>query len=102
MQTQQNSKATGKYSNCWNISSNDGQRLSTDLLKIEWEITKQLNTKSKNEDELSNHLSSLTLNEINDDETQIHKTLITKNKSQQLEAKMIELINGKMNKYVMK
>ena len=37
----------------------------------------------KNEDELSNHPSSLSLNEIGDDETQIHETLIT-NKSQQL------------------
>ena len=38
-----------------------------------------------------NRLWSLSLNEINDDETQIHETLITINISQQLEAKMIEL-----------
>ena len=38
-----------------------------------------------------NRLCSLSLNEINDDETQIHETLITINISQQLEAKMIEL-----------
>ena len=45
-------KATGKYSNCWNISNNDGQRLSIDLSKIkQWEITKEPDTKSKNEDE---------------------------------------------------
>ena len=54
------------------------------------EITKELNTKSKN-DELSNHLSSLSLNEINNYEIQIHETLLTTNKSQQLEAKIIEL-----------
>ena len=56
----------------------------------QWEITKELNTKSKN-DELSNHLSSLSLNEINNYEIQIHETLLTTNKSQQLEAKIIEL-----------
>ena len=33
------------------------------------EIKKEPNTKSKNEDELSNRLSSLSLDEINDDET---------------------------------
>ena len=56
--------------------------LSIDLSKIEqWEITKEPNTKSKNEDELSNCLSSLSVNEINNDETQIHETLITTNKS---------------------
>ena len=45
-------KATGKYSNCWNISNNDGQRLSINLSKIkQWEITKEPDTKSKNEDE---------------------------------------------------
>ena len=82
-------KATGKYSNCWNISSNDGQQLLIDLFKT-MEITKELNTKSKN-DELSNHLSSLSLNEINNYEIQIHETLLTTNKSQQLEAKIIEL-----------
>ena len=83
---------TGKFSNCWNISNNDGQRLSIDLLKKKKrEITKEPHTKSKNEDELSNRLSSLSLNEINDDETQIHETLMTANKLQQLEAKMIEL-----------
>ena len=86
-------KATGKYSNCWNISNNDGQRLSIDLSKIkQWEITKEPDTKSKNEDEWSNCLSSSSLNEISDDETQTHETLITTNKSQQLEAKMIELM----------
>ena len=40
---------------------------------------------------IMNRLWSLSLNEINDDETQIHETLITINISQQLEAKMIEL-----------
>ena len=81
----------GKYSNCWNISNNDGQRLSINLSKIkQWEISKEPDTKSKNQDDLSNRLSSLSLNEIRDDETQIHETLIATNKSQQLEAKMIK------------
>ena len=85
-------KATEKYSNCWNISNNDGQWLLIDLSKInQWEITKEPHIKSKNENELSNQLSSLSLNEISDDETQIHETLVTTNKSQQLETKMIEL-----------
>ena len=48
------------------------------------------NTKSKKKDELSNRLSSLSLNEINNDEIQIHKTLITTNKSQQPEPKIVE------------
>ena len=53
--------------------------------------TKQYNKESKNKDELSNYyLPSLSLNQINNDETQICKTLITTNKSQQLEAKMME------------
>ena len=85
-------KATEKYSNCWNISNNDGQWLLIDLSKInQWEITKEPHIKSKNVNELSNQLSSLSLSEISDDETQIHETLVTTNKLQQLETKMIEL-----------
>ena len=57
-------KVTGKYLNCWKISNNDGQLLSIDLSKIEqWEITKKPYTKSKNEDELSNRLSNLSLHD---------------------------------------
>ena len=44
-------KAKGKYSNCQNISNNDGQKLSIDLSKKKGEIIKEPNIKSKNEDE---------------------------------------------------
>ena len=41
-------KATGSYSNCWNILNNDGQRLSINLSKIkQWETTKEPHIKSK-------------------------------------------------------
>ena len=61
-----------------------------DLSKIEqWEIQ---NSTTKNQKIRMNYqtVPSLSLNQINNDETQICETLITTNKSQQLEAKMME------------
>ena len=43
------------------------------------------------ENDLTRRISNLSLNEENDDETQVHETLILTNKVQQLEAKLKEL-----------
>ena len=85
-------KATGKYSNCWNISDEYGEQKSTDLSKAEqWKVTKESEVTSRNEEDLLKRLSNLSLNEIKDDETQIHDTLIATNKSLQTEVKLKEL-----------
>ena len=85
-------KATGKYSNCSNISDEYGEQKSIDLSKVkQWKVTKESEVTSRNEDDLLKRLSNLSLNEINDDETQIHDTLIANNKSQQTEARLKEL-----------
>ena len=61
-------KATGKFSNGWSIKNNDD-----------------------NEIELLKHLSNLLLNELTDNETIVHETLISTistNKAKQVEAKI--------------
>ena len=46
-------KATGKYSNCWNISDEYGEQKSIDLSKVEqWKVTKESEVKSRNEEDL--------------------------------------------------
>ena len=70
-------KATGKYSNCWNISDEYGEQKSIDLSEVEqWKVTKESEVTSRTEEDLLKSLLNLSLNEINDDETQIHDTLI--------------------------
>lgn len=44
----------------------------------------------RSEDHLSKCLSNLLLNKLNDHEIQIHKTIITTNKTQQSETKLKE------------
>ena len=62
-------KATGKYSNCWNISDEYGEQKSIDLSKVEqWKVTKESEVTSRTEEDLLKSLSNLSLNEINDDE----------------------------------
>ena len=53
------SKATGKYSNCWNISDEYGDQKSIDLSKVEqWKVTKESEVTSRNDEDLLKSLSN--------------------------------------------
>ena len=87
-------KATGKFSNCWNIKNNNSNEMYIDLSKVQhYEILEETpnNSTTNNEIELLKHLSNLSLNEQTDHETIVHETLVSTNKAKQLEAKLKEL-----------
>ena len=87
-------KATGKFSNCWNIKNNTDNEMYIDLSKVQqYEILEETpnNSTTNNEIELLKHLSNLSLNEQTDHETIVHETLVSTNKAKQLEAKLKEL-----------
>ena len=69
---------TRNFANRRNISENEGQQISIYLSQVDQrQTTDELpdNTASRNEDDLLKRLPKLNLIELNDDETQIHRTL---------------------------
>ena len=74
-------KATGKYANCWNIVTGEGNIRNLDLSRVsEWEVV---------ETEPSTDYSSSSV--LTSDEVQTHTTLIAQNKQAVLQAKLKEL-----------
>lgn len=70
-------KTTRNFANRRNISENEGQQISLYLSRVDQRQTADElpnNTASRNEDDLL-RLPKLNLIELNDDETQIHRTL---------------------------
>ena len=87
-------KATRSYSNCWNVKTSNDQQIFIGLSKVEeYQILKETPNEltSNCENNLTRSLSNLSINEENDNETQVHETLILTNKIQQLEANLKEL-----------